>query len=212
MFIALLKTDRIASHFFVTILLYYLVFIITKQEAKAMDFPVFKYHPDPVKNKSISEWDKECCCCGEKRGWVYTSNVESLTNKKLGGFCPWCINDGSAAEKFDVFFHEVDSLYVAGLSEDVVEEVCRRTPAHNALTYEPWLSHCGDACEYHGKIKKADLKELSESQRNFLQKYSGLDKEEWINAVDGKGSLASWGYLKFICRHCGELRVGFTGK
>jgi uncharacterized protein CbrC (UPF0167 family) len=58
-----------------------------------MKLPEFKYHIDPIGNNVIEESDKECVCCGEKRGYIYTGPVYAIDdlNEQI---CPWCIASG----------------------------------------------------------------------------------------------------------------------
>ena len=73
--------------------------------------PTFRYHPDSIATGSVKPSDKECRSCGEARGYIYTSSVyaeESLDEE----ICPWCIADGSAAEKFDASFCDANFTQV----------------------------------------------------------------------------------------------------
>ena len=57
--------------------------------------------------------------CGESRGFIYSGPVygqEELDSS----ICPWCIADGSAAEKFDAEFTDVGSGIPADVPDDVV--------------------------------------------------------------------------------------------
>src|SRR5947207_6887785 len=89
--------------------------------------PTFRYHPDPIATGSVKPSDKECRSCGEARGYIYTSSVyaeESLDEE----ICPWCIADGSAAEKFDASFCDANPLAEADVPDHIIEEVTMRTP------------------------------------------------------------------------------------
>src|SRR5215212_4957530 len=91
------------------------------------DLPTFRYHPDPLATGAIQPSEEECICCGEARGFIYTGPIyaeEDLDDS----FCPWCIADGSAAEKFDATFTDLDALCFAKLPREVTEEVANRTP------------------------------------------------------------------------------------
>ena len=65
-----------------------------------MEFPKFKYFPNPVEEGSIEASDKKCDCCGESRGYIYTGNMYARNRPEV--LCPWCIYDGSAAKKYEV--------------------------------------------------------------------------------------------------------------
>ncbi|MGW6095042.1 CbrC family protein [Streptomyces sp. NPDC055157] len=86
--------------------------------------------------------DAVCICCGRKRGYMYTGPVyavEDLTDR----LCPWCIANGSVAERFDAHF-------TAGrcLGDDVpigvFSAVDGRTPGFAAWQEPQWFFHCGD--------------------------------------------------------------------
>lgn len=68
----------------------------------SMDLPKFRYHLNPLKTGSIIKSDKECESCDKVRGFIYTGSVYSIHS--VDDICPWCIADGSAAEKFDASF------------------------------------------------------------------------------------------------------------
>ncbi|MDF9807239.1 uncharacterized protein CbrC (UPF0167 family) [Streptomyces sp. HB372] len=72
-----------------------------------------------------------------------------------GRFCPWCIADGSAAERFAGEF--ADSVGLDGVSEDVVHEVTRRTPGFRAWQDPHWLVHCQTAAAFVGEVGYAEL-------------------------------------------------------
>jgi uncharacterized protein CbrC (UPF0167 family) len=92
--------------------------------------PQFTYHPDPVATGSIKLSGTVCICCEKARGYIYTGPVyagEELDEQ----ICPWCIADGSAAERFGAEFTDaagVASGLWPAVPDSVVEEVSRRTP------------------------------------------------------------------------------------
>lgn len=109
-----------------------------------MVLPVFKYHPNPLATGSVVESNTMCICCGESRGYIYTSSVyaaKELHHK----ICPWCIADGSAAKKFSATFVDSHPLYQAGIEESIILEVTTKTPGYDTWQQEIWLSHCSDA-------------------------------------------------------------------
>jgi uncharacterized protein CbrC (UPF0167 family) len=70
-----------------------------------MDFPTFRYHPDPIATGSVVVSDTTCVCCGQARGFIYMGPVTA--DEELDeALCPWCIADGSAARRFDAEFTE----------------------------------------------------------------------------------------------------------
>lgn len=61
--------------------------------------PLFRYHPDPLASGSIRAASETCACCKRDTGWIYTATFYTAQDVS-GRFCPWCIADGSAAERF----------------------------------------------------------------------------------------------------------------
>lgn len=118
------------------------------------DLPFFRYHPDPVASGSIRVSAESCACCERNTGWIYTATF--FTAQDVGGeFCPWCIADGSASERFAGHF--TDSYGLDGVSEDVVREVTCRTPGFLAWQEPHWLVHCQDAAAFLGEVGYTEL-------------------------------------------------------
>jgi hypothetical protein len=89
--------------------------------------PSFPYHPDPLATGSVTRSETECICCCCRRGYIYVGPaypVEDLDDK----LCPWCIADGSVAERYEAVFTEVDGQVPVG----VVDAVETRTPGSSA--------------------------------------------------------------------------------
>ncbi|CAM5230206.1 UPF0167 protein [Streptomyces spiroverticillatus] len=116
--------------------------------------PHFRHHPDPVASGSVRESAETCVCCNRSTGWIYTATF--YTAREVSGrFCPWCIADGSAAERFEGEF--TDAYGFEGLSGETVEEVTRRTPGFQAWQDPYWLVHCNDAAAFIGEVGYAEL-------------------------------------------------------
>ncbi len=81
-------------------------------------------------------------------GWIYTATFYTAQDVS-GRFCPWCIANGSVAERFAGDF--TDSYGLDGVSEDVLHEVTRRTPRFHAWQDPHWLAHCQDAAAFLGE-------------------------------------------------------------
>jgi uncharacterized protein CbrC (UPF0167 family) len=60
--------------------------------------------------------------------------------------CPWCIVDGSAAERYEAEFTQVDGK----VPFEVRRAVETRTPGFTRWQDERWLVHCGDAAVFLG--------------------------------------------------------------
>lgn len=108
--------------------------------------PTFRYHPDPVASGSVESSSERCRCCKRARGAIYTGPVfaEKDLDDKL---CPWCIADGSAAEKFGATFTDIESLD-DGIPEAVAELLITRTPGVAHWQSGRWPACCGDACAF----------------------------------------------------------------
>lgn len=97
---------------------------------------------------SIVPSDATCRSCGQPRGYVYAP-PPSAEEDLESALCPWCIADGSAARQFDAEFTDAASIGGYGqwdeqVSDEIVEEVSRRTPGFSGWQEEKWWTHCGD--------------------------------------------------------------------
>ena len=167
-----------------------------------MDLPVFKYHPDPIKTGAIEKTDNPCECCGRVTGYSAVSTIYSI--EEVETICPWCISDGSAAKKFNGEFSDSHPLLSNGIDKSIVEEVCERTPSFISWQQERWLSHCNDACEFHGDAEKSDLESLSGEDLNTFLAEEYIKKEHWPHIVKNYTLGGSLAIYKFKCRHCGK--------
>ncbi len=168
--------------------------------------PRFRYHPDPVATGAFEEQSQPCRCCGEARGWVYTVAPYASDNLR-DQLCPWCIADGSAAERFSARFTEVTADDVPdGVDPAVVDEVVSRTPGFSAWDRERWLFHCDDAAAFLGPCGWEVLEELPTvvEQLRAEAERSGMDPDlaaAFVGSLDPDGAATA--YL-FRCLHCGD--------
>ena len=169
-----------------------------------MDLPVFQYHPDPIRTGALKNSCAVCECCGEARGFVYTSRIHS--RKKVNSLCPWCIADGSAARRLDGLFVDPCPLTKAGVAKHIVDEVSRRTPGFNSWQQEEWLSCCKDACEFHGDLPEPELKVMC--VETFTRAFHGCrpadsEFEDFKKHYRPGGNPAIY---KWVCRHCRSVQ------
>jgi uncharacterized protein CbrC (UPF0167 family) len=165
------------------------------------DLPTFRYHPDPLGTGAIQLSDAECRCCGRTRGYIYTGPV--YAEKDLDdSLCPWCITDGSAAEKFDATFTDIDALCYAKLPQEVVEEVANRTPGFTAWQSEQWPSCCNDACAFLGDAQRSDLESMGKTAHEVLVAGWNLTEDDFADMVENFQSGSSPAVYKFQCLHC----------
>ena len=167
-----------------------------------MDLPVFKYHPNPIETGAIESSDESCECCGMVRGFKAASTIYAVD--EIETICPWCIADGSAASKFDGEFSDSYPLLQDGIKQDIVREVCERTPSFISWQQERWLSHCDDACEYLGDASKSDLLALSGEDLDDFLKNEYLDKDAWNGILKNYEKGGNPAIYKFRCRFCGK--------
>lgn len=81
--------------------------------------PQFKYHPKPLETGAF-EQDKtvECDCCEQQTSVYYSGPFYCVD--EVEHLCPWCIADGSAAEKFAGSFQ--DDASIEGVEFEYDEE------------------------------------------------------------------------------------------
>lgn len=163
--------------------------------------PAFRYHPDPLASGSIRESTETCVCCNHIKGRIYTATFYTA-QKVSGRFCPWCIADGSAAERFAGEF--TDSYGLEGVSEETLHEVTRRTPGFHGWQDPHWLVHCHDAAAF---ISEVGYRELAIHPAVLDQLRHDLRMDGWRDAAKleqflthlGEGATA----MLFRCTFCG---------
>lgn len=165
--------------------------------------PQFKYHPDPVATGSVTQSPDACACCGKARGYIYTSSVYA-EDELWGQLCPWCIADGSAAQKFGATFSDDYPLVGEGIDQSIIDEVTERTPGFDTWQQEMWLAHCNDACRFLGDATKQDIFDLADGRGRLVDadEWGSPDFKEMAKYYQPKGSPALY---KFQCLHCGEV-------
>jgi uncharacterized protein CbrC (UPF0167 family) len=152
--------------------------------------PTFRYHPDPVATGSVEASDGRCPRCEQARGFAYVGPVHA--DEDVEGLCPWCIADGSAAERFDAEFTEVDGE----VPDEVLVELTQRTPGFTGWQEERWLVHCDEGAAYLGRIGYDELAAHPDALA-MVRDEVGDDHTEALHP-DGDAT----GYL-FRCLHCG---------
>jgi uncharacterized protein CbrC (UPF0167 family) len=169
-----------------------------------MELPIFKYHPNPLATGAIKESIAACECCGRAGGFIYTSHLYSA--QEVEAICPWCIADGSAAQKFEGLFCDDSPLAEAGLAEEIIEEVSHRTPCFNSWQQQIWLTCCNDACEFHGDVSVAEVAamDIGAAAKVFnLRRPTESQFEEFKKHYRPGGNPAIY---KWVCRHCRKVQ------
>lgn len=169
--------------------------------------PTFRYHPDPVSTGAIQSSTEVCESCQHARGYVYAGAI--YAEQDITNLCPWCIADGSAAAKFDAQFADAHSLAKSGISRAIIDEVTRRTPGYESWQGESWLSHCDDACEFHGDALEEHVANASaETKQLWMDEYE-LTEEDWDDVTEGYEPGGDSAMYKFVCRQCGQVLLGW---
>lgn len=164
--------------------------------------PHFRYHPDPVKTGAVEKSANVCICCDRARGYIYVGLVYSAWGDYDRQICPWCIADGSAAEKLEADFSGFDS---SEIPIETLREIIKRTPGYSCWQNEIWLLHCGDACEFYGDLPKGELKNVKPEAVVDLRSQLHLTEIEWPLFVDNYEPGGDPAIYKFKCLHCSEI-------
>ena len=171
--------------------------------------PAFRYHPDPLDTGSIVPSDATCRSCGQPRGYVYAPPPAAEEDLQ-SALCPWCIADGSAARQFDAEFTDPASVGGYGqwdeqVSDEIVEEVSRRTPGFSGWQEEKWWTHCGDAAEFLGPAGRQELESRWPQAIEAVRVEAAYDEEQWqeyFQALDRDHGPTAY---VFRCLHCGRF-------
>jgi len=173
---------------------------------QSINLPSFRYHPDPLFTGSIIQSNTKCSACGQSQGYIYTSTVYSSHNLE-DEICPWCIADGSAAQKFKATFCDDLLLIEAGIDAAIIQEVTTWTPGYDSWQQDVWLTHCNDACAFLGDASKEDVLSLA----NNGSQVAGV---EWIDQETMRGIAQNYrpkgspAFYKFKRLHCGQILYG----
>ena len=168
-----------------------------------MELPKFKYHHNPIKTGAIEKSDKVCQCCNKARGYIYTSSM--YAEDDIDNICPWCISEGLAAKKFDGAFSDDYPLVEAGISQEIIDEVCQRTPGYNSWQQDVWQSHCNDACTFHGDAKKEELLALKEDALEEFLKAQFIEPKIWKGILEDYEEGGNPAVYKFVCTKCSKV-------
>lgn len=165
--------------------------------------PRFRYHPDPAATGSVVDSTSSCPVCGQTRGYTYTGPVFSA--EEVEGLCPWCIADGSAAQRFEAEFTDIGAGVPAGVPTGVLDEIGRRTPGFSGWQQEHWLFHCGDGAGYLGRVGYSELMPLADAlealrDEGHMRGWSPDQVEGYLKSLSP--TAAPTAYL-FRCLHCG---------
>ena len=164
--------------------------------------PRFTYHPDPIATGVIVHSANACECCGLSRGFIYTGPTYTALEDIEEALCPWCIHSGAAAEKYEADFVDSHLLARAGIPRAVIEEVTLRTPGYVCWQGDRWLTHCNDACEFHGDLPRERLSSMDPEGRAELSREHRLDADRWSEILKYYEPRGQPAIYVFRCRHC----------
>lgn len=118
--------------------------------------------------------------------------------------CPWCIANGEAAKKYDGQFSDDCPLRECKVAEEIVAEVCERTPGYSSWQQEVWQSHCGDACAFHGDAEPEELRSLVGNALKSVLNRNGMNEHHWRSFLNDYQKGGNPAVYKFSCRQCGD--------
>lgn len=168
------------------------------------EIPTFKYNPNAEILGIIKNEKTTCPVCEQGKAYVYDGPFYCID--EVEGICPWCIEDGSAAQKYDGEFQDAASCESVG-NEEYLVELTTRTPGYSGWQQERWLSHCGDFCAFKDYVGWAEIKDLKQELAYDLKEIKtdyNLTQVELEKHLVKNGSMQ--GYL-FQCLHCGKHRL-----
>ena len=170
------------------------------------ELPKFRYHPDPIGTEAFKKANEPqvCECCGKETEYYYRDPFFSIDDVKC--LCPWCIADGSAANKFDGAFQ--DEYSCDEIDDDSkLDELIHRTPGYCGWQQEYWLAHCGDYCAFVGYVGMKELEDIgiADKLESIYRKDAAMfDIQDIRECMTNNGSMQ--GYL-FKCLHCGKYQL-----
>jgi uncharacterized protein len=175
---------------------------LTAADVKSL--PEFKYNPGALSLGIIKKQETDCPACGHHSQYTYDGPF--YTTEDVEGLCPWCIKDGTASEKFQGHFQDVDSCEPVE-EEEYKDELIKRTPGYSGWQQEQWLSHCGDFCAFKGYVGWKEIEGLKGELEDDLIRIKadwGLKQEDIEKGLLNGGDFQ--GYL-FQCLHCKKHRL-----
>lgn len=175
------------------------------------ELPTFRLHPNVYQLDLFEREAGTCSCCVQLRDWKYSGPFYAV--HKPDYLCPWCIADGSAARRYEGQFNDEFSIEgwkpdpsasVNALSEELIAEVCDRTPGYLAWQQPQWLVHCGQPCQFIAYVGTAEVEQLRPELAGDLQDLPPA----YVQALSTDGNPT--GYL-FRCVQCGMHRLHTDG-
>jgi uncharacterized protein CbrC (UPF0167 family) len=175
--------------------------------------PSFRYHPDPVRTGNVVRDDIVCEVCGQQREFSYVGPYVSpdAHYENEDPICPWCIADGSAAEKWQASFVAAGYLSAAALAQmspAALTDLQFRTPSFRCLQQDRWLDHHGEAAAFLGEVGADEYLRLPPEAQAAVRRTAGDDPSRPLSDDDQVLRLRADGdgpaVYVFQCLHCGR--------
>jgi len=161
----------------------------------------FKYHPNIYEDDILVHENGVCQCCG-KQVDEYIEHIYS--SEDIECICLYCVNDGTAAKKFDAEF-VADAEPVR--DPEKTDELFHRTPGYLAWQDDYWIACCDDYCQYLGRVGIAELNDMGikdEVLEEYAQRDDAYPLEDVEEYMYKDGDMS--GYL-FQCIHCRKYHL-----
>ena len=158
----------------------------------------FKYSPNAYVNGifTTDEDKKECECCGKLVATFYEGPFYAVDEVEI--LCPYCIQSGAAAKKFDGQFQQ-DILEEQDIdNSEAIDQVCRCTPGYVSWQGNDWPVHCNDCCIFLDYVGWQELVDQVTDLKN-VELPDGYDLVMLEEMMQNNGHLQ--GYL-FRCSEC----------
>lgn len=175
-----------------------------------MKFPEFKYHPDPLKTKSVVKSEDICECCLKRTGYKYEGSIYGRS--RVENLCPWCIGNGEAHRKFEAKFSSIMPGSIGSQNpvkiecdDEAFDTLLHKTPGFSSYQEIEWPNHCNDFCEFHGVATVGDFKKISAEEKERLYRVSWLDETEILELQKGDERTELHYFFHFVCCKCGEF-------
>jgi len=166
--------------------------------------PKFKYHPNPLETGTFKQDETEICDCCEKETEIYYDGG-MFAEDEVVYLCPSCIHTGKASDFFNGGFTDwLDNT--DSCSEEVIDEIRKRTPTYSSWQEQKWLTHCNDGCAFVGYVGWDEIKDKLEDFSNLESDLDGFAPNlEFLKKYMRNGGDLQ-GYL-FQCLHCQKYRL-----
>ena len=113
--------------------------------------------------------------------------------------CPYCIKDGSAADKFDGSFNdivvefegEVIDAEAARTPDKVIDELLHRTPGYSSWQGNQWIFYEKDGGVFQGDATVEAVTKASPESKAHFDAVNGIGMwEDFIEDYTGVGSVS----------------------